>query len=125
MKKNALFEQCLANVAPEVQAEVSLNIDIANRINDLLREKNMTQRELAKLMGKKESEISRWLTGSHGFTTKTIAKISTVLGKPVVEVKCTQNQFVLFPFCSHIDSTETKDGTYEANLDACQICYIN
>ena len=37
MKKNPLFDKCFANVAPEVMEEVSLNIDIANRINDLLK----------------------------------------------------------------------------------------
>lgn len=80
MKKNPLFEQCLAGVTPETREEVRLNMDIANRIYDLLKEKKMTQREFAALMGKRESEISRWLTGSHGFTTTTLAKISAVLG---------------------------------------------
>ena len=46
----------------------------------------MTQREFATLMGKRESEISRWLTGTHGFTTTTLAKISAILGEPIVEV---------------------------------------
>ena len=87
MKKNSLFDQCVANVAPEVMKEVSLNVDIANRIYDLLKEKKMTQREFAALMGKRESEISRWLTGSHGFTTTTLAKIAAVLGEPIVMVK--------------------------------------
>lgn len=87
MKRNPLFEKCLENVAPEVREEVRLNIDIANRIYDLLKAKRMTQREFAALMGKRESEISRWLTGSHGFTTTTLAKIAAVLGEPIVEVK--------------------------------------
>jgi len=87
MKKNPLFEKCLSNVAPEVREEVRLNMDIANRIYDILQARNMTQREFAALMGKRESEISRWLTGSHGFTTATLAKISTVLGDPIVQIK--------------------------------------
>ena len=84
MKKNPLFEQCVANVAPEVMAEVNLNIDIANRIYDLIKAKNMTQHEFASRMGKRDSEISRWLTGTHGFTTATLAKISAVLGEPLL-----------------------------------------
>ena len=75
MKKNPLFDKCVANVAPEVMEEVSLNIDIANRISDILKKRKMTQREFAALLGKRESEISRWLTGSHGFTTATLAKL--------------------------------------------------
>jgi transcriptional regulator with XRE-family HTH domain len=87
MKKNTIFEQCVANVAPEVMEEVSLNVDIANRIYDLLKARNISQRKFAELMGKRESEISRWLTGRHGFTTTTLAKIASVLGEPVIEVK--------------------------------------
>ncbi len=83
MRRDPLFEECLANVPAEVFAEVSLNIDIANRIADILHEKKMTQREFASLMGKRESEVSRWLTGSHGFTTKTLAKMASVLGEDV------------------------------------------
>lgn len=87
MKRNLLFEKCFNEVSSEIKEEVSLNIDIANRIYDLIKRKNLTQREFARLMGKKESEISRWLTGSHGFTTTTLAKISAVLGESVVEVR--------------------------------------
>ena len=101
MKKNPLFEQCVANVAPEVMEEVNLNIDIANRIYDLLKAKNLTQHEFASRMGKRDSEISRWLTGTHGFTTATLAKISAVLGEPIVEVRRdpeTKYVFMSMPF---------------------------
>ena len=62
MKIDPLFKDCLADVALEIRSEVRLNMDIANRIYDILQEKNMTQREFAALMGKCESEISRSLT---------------------------------------------------------------
>ena len=85
-KANNLFEKYLERVDPEIRNEVSLNIDIANRIYDLIKKKGMTQREFAALMGKRESEVSRWLSGTRGFTTNTLAKISAVLGEPVVKV---------------------------------------
>jgi len=113
MKKNPLFDKCVANVAPEVMEEVSLNVDIANRISDLLKKKRMTQREFAALMEKRESEISRWLTGSHGFTTTTIAKISAVLGEPIVEVKKkSEVKYVFVPAHSFITPSESYDGAY-------------
>ena len=49
-------------------------------------EKNISQRELARRLGKRESEVSRWLTGRHNFTTSTIAKIETALGSPLVQI---------------------------------------
>lgn len=127
MKKNPLFEQCLAGVAPETREEVRLNIDIANRIYDLLKTKKMTQREFAALMGKRESEISRWLTGSHGFTTTTLAKIAAVLGEPVVEVKKEpQTKYVYVPFATFMTPNEVKDGMYNnAKDNYCRMAYDN
>lgn len=77
----------LSNIPQDVYDEVSLNIDIANRIADMLKARRMTQREFAARMGKKESEISRWLTGAHGFNTNTLARIGHVLGEPVIFVE--------------------------------------
>lgn len=127
MKKNSLFDQCVANVAPEVMEEVSLNVDIANRIYDLLKEKKMTQREFAALMGKRESEISRWLTGSHGFTTTTLAKISAVLGEPIVMVKKDpQVQYVFVPIQNYITLSERFGGTYVNKENSeCLMAYLN
>lgn len=113
MKRNPLFEKCLENVAPEVREEVRLNIDIANRIYDLLKAKRMTQREFAALMGKRESEISRWLTGSHGFTTTTLAKIAAVLGEPIVEVKRRpEKKYVYVPVNVFVAPSDSHDGNY-------------
>ncbi len=127
MKKNSLFDQCVANVAPEVMKEVSLNVDIANRIYDLLKEKKMTQREFAALMGKRESEISRWLTGSHGFTTTTLAKIAAVLGEPIVMVKKDpQVQYVFVPIQGYITLSERFGGTYVNKENSeCLMAYPN
>mgnify|MGYP002576248412 FL=1 len=127
MKKNSLFDQCVANVAPEVMKEVSLNVDIANRIYDLLKEKKMTQREFAALMGKRESEISRWLTGSHGFTTTTLAKIAAVLGEPIVMVKKgPQVQYIFVPIQNYITLSERFGGTYVNKENSeCLMAYPN
>lgn len=86
MKKNDLFEECLKTVPAEIKEEVSLNIDIANRIHYILRSRNIKQKDFALMMHKNEAEISRWLSGSHGFTTTTLAKISAALGEPIVVV---------------------------------------
>ena len=113
MKTNPFFEKSVANVAPEVMAEVNLNVDIANRISDLLKEKGMTQRELASLLGKRESEISRWLTGTHGFTTTTLAKISAALGEPIVEVrKAARVKYIFVPVRNYVTPSEPFDGTF-------------
>ena len=125
MKKNPLFEECLRGVAPEVREEVRLNIDIANRIYDLLKANNMTQREFAAKMGKRESEISRWLTGTHGFTTTTLAKISAILGKPVVEVSRNREEpFVYVQISPYFAAFDSRNGNYKgASVASYQMSY--
>lgn len=83
---NALFQQCLAEIPAAQRAEFELCQNIAERIDDIMHEKHLSQRDLAKLLGKRESEVSRWLTGRHNFTMKTIASISVILGEPVIVV---------------------------------------
>lgn len=122
-----LSDKCVANVAPEVMEEVSLNVDIANRIYDLLKKRKMTQREFATLMGKRESEISRWLTGSHGFTTTTLAKIAAVLGEPVIEVKKTPEvKYVFIPAQGFITPSDSYDGNFNnQSRNYFSMTYIN
>ena len=43
-------------------------------------------KDLAEALGKNEAEISRWMRGTHNFTIRTLAKISNVLGTPIVGV---------------------------------------
>ena len=76
MKTNPLFRDCLSQVSDKGRAEFNLSFEIADRIDCILKRKGMTQKELAAKMGKRESEISKWLTGRHNFTTNTISGIS-------------------------------------------------
>lgn len=71
-------------VSDEVKRYVDHSFDIVNRIHDLLEKQGKTQRDLASLMGKKESEISKWMQGTHNFTLKSIAKIESVLGEKLI-----------------------------------------
>ena len=83
---NSLFRECLAQVSDKTRAEFNLSFEIADRIEAILKKQGLTQKELAARMGKRESEVSRWLTGRHNFTTNTLADIALALGEPIVNV---------------------------------------
>lgn len=68
----------------EVQKQVDLCVAIANRVYDLLEERGMSQRDLARALGKTETEVSRWLSGTHNLTIATIAKMAAVLGDDII-----------------------------------------
>lgn len=84
--KQEWFNAKMAAVPPEIMSEVQLSADIIARIDTILKQKNMTQRDLAKKMGRSEAVISRWTTGFPNLTLKSIAEISTALGEPLVRV---------------------------------------
>ena len=86
MISNSLLRECLSNVPELTRAEFNLTFTIAERIDYLLKKRGISQKELAMKMGKRESEVSRWLTGRHNLTIKTIARISAVLGEPVISI---------------------------------------
>jgi transcriptional regulator with XRE-family HTH domain len=79
---SAIFESI--QVSDEVKRFVDHSFDIVNRIYELLEKQGKTQRDLANLMGKKESEISKWMQGTHNFTLKSLAKIESVLGEKLI-----------------------------------------
>lgn len=87
MKTTAqLFDECLATVPDDVKMELDMSFALADKIDVILREKNISQKQLAKKMGKTEAEVSRWLGGTHNFTLRTIAKISDALGVQLLSI---------------------------------------
>lgn len=81
-----LFDECLASVQNDVKMEPDMSFALADKIDMILREKNVSQKQLAKKMGKTEAEVSRWLGGTHNFTLRTIAKISDALGVKLLTI---------------------------------------
>ena len=58
MIQNALFRQCLAAIPEEQKAEFELKFRIAERISEVLKAKNLTQKDFAQKLHKRESEIA-------------------------------------------------------------------
>ena len=49
-------------------------------------QRGLRQKDLASMLDKKESEISKWMRGTHNFTIETISQIEKVLGEPILQV---------------------------------------
>jgi transcriptional regulator with XRE-family HTH domain len=81
-----IFKKILDNVPAETKAEVRLSMNIALRIGELMQQKQLTKSELARQLGKDPAEITRWLSGMHTFTTKTLGKLELFFGKPILIV---------------------------------------
>ena len=80
------MDEIRSTITPEMKMQMELSVAIANRIYDILEEKGMSQKEFARLMGKTETEVSRWLSGTHNMTLATLCKISIALGEHILTV---------------------------------------
>ena len=81
-----IAEEAAKSVSEQERAIFDLNFRISERLYHILRQRNMTKRDLARLTGKKESEVSRWFMLGHNFSCKSIAIIQQALGVPLIEV---------------------------------------
>ena len=85
MRNTAIsLREMAAGCRPEIKEEVRLTMGVSNRLDDLMREKGISKIELAKALDKRPSEVTRWLSGQHNFTLRTIATLSAFFGKPVI-----------------------------------------
>ena len=86
MKTNKIMDEIRSTISPEMKLQMEMSVAIANRIYEILEAKGMTQKDLARRLGKTETEVSRWLSGTHNLTLATICKVSSALGEDVVTV---------------------------------------
>ena len=81
-----ILEDAMSGISMQERASFDLNFSISERIYEIIKRKGMSKRDLARLTGKKESEVSRWFMFGHNFTCKTIAIIQLALGEKIVEI---------------------------------------
>ncbi len=84
MKKHHKLEARRKKIPAETRAFIDDSFAIADQLELILIKKAWSQKDLATALGKSESEISKWMSGVHNFTTKTLAKLRIVLGENVV-----------------------------------------
>ena len=83
MKTNALLHAQLEKVSPAVKREMDWSRAI---IDLLLKQKGMTQKDLARKVGCNETQITRWTKGFPNYTLSSLAKLSEALGEPLIEI---------------------------------------
>ncbi len=81
-----IFEDALNAIPEHAMERAAMSLDVADRIHAILEKKGMSHKELAQSLGKSESEISKWMRGTHNFTFETIAKINVALGTKLIYI---------------------------------------
>ena len=80
------FQELLKKVPPEIKRLEKLQNEIALQISTALKNKGIRQKEFAKNIGMKESQLSKILSGNANLTIKTIAKIEVALGEDIIRI---------------------------------------
>lgn len=87
MKRTAKnLDDMLGPIPEAVRNEVDLSFEISDRIDFLMHEKGFTKKQFADAIGRRPSEITKWLSGQHNFTIATLAMLSSFFGRPIVTV---------------------------------------
>ena len=87
MKRTAKsLQEILGQIPVAVQQEVDLSFEISDRIYLLMREKGLTKKQFAEALGRRPSEVTKWLSGQHNFTIATLSMLSTFFGEPIITV---------------------------------------
>ncbi len=80
------YEALVATIPPAIHWEVDMEMAISNRICALMTERGLSKAEFARSIGKRPCEITKWLSGHHNFTLKTLALLSDFFGVPMINV---------------------------------------
>ncbi|WP_221656768.1 helix-turn-helix domain-containing protein [Bacteroides salyersiae] len=81
------FKEMIAQVPANVKDEVDLSFAIADKLDTLMKEKGLSKKEFADAIGKRPSEVTKWLSGQHNFTIRTLSMLSAFFGKALVEIR--------------------------------------
>lgn len=86
-KNNILDNWLEANSNPEIDRFIERNLAITEKVCAVLKERDIKKKEFAKMLGKSPSEVSKWLSGMHNLTLKSITKMEEALAVNLINIE--------------------------------------
>jgi transcriptional regulator with XRE-family HTH domain len=88
------LQELFDEITPLEMEQTKVKMQLAIRIEDLMRSKKWNKSQFAEKVGKHSSEITKWLSGTQNFTTDVLTEIafafeidiSVLMGKKQIEV---------------------------------------
>jgi transcriptional regulator with XRE-family HTH domain len=103
---------------PEIDKFIEKNLAIAVKVNAELRKRNWSQAKFADEIGKKPSEVSRWLTGTHNLTLKSIVKMEMALGIVLIYTEPVKEfEYVYLGLIENHDELQNKATDYSETTE--------
>ena len=112
---NNLIEQLLNNISPEESQRIENRMLLAAKIDDALKAKGWKKSDLVKALGKKnQSEATKWLSGTHNFTSDLLTDLGRALNTNFFNLESATPKSIVY----HI-------VTVSVPTNSSQSCYAN
>ena len=115
-----ISEELLQKLSPEESEKIEKRMLLAAKIDDALKAKGWKKKDFADSLSKQPSEITKWLSGTHNFTTDTLWDIERILGVELITLEERRKEQVI---SFHI--SVNKDAEIEAPMGCEQLFYGN
>lgn len=116
--KNAISSWLKEHGDPEIDRFVEKNLAITEKVRLALEDKGWQSKDLAKAMDKSASEVSKWLSGMHNLTLKSIIKLEMALEVDLIQVKTdTEFKYVYLGTIQNQEEFSKKVENYEETTD--------
>lgn len=83
---NTTICQMAATILSDTKPEIALEVAISNRIYELMTKRGLSKVEFAQALGKRPSEITKWLSGQHNFTIRTLSLLSVFFNEDLIKI---------------------------------------
>lgn len=80
------YNEMVASGPADIKAKIDLSFAISDRIDFLMHERGLSKKQFADALGRRPSEITKWLSGQHNFTIATLAMLSSFFQQPTLTV---------------------------------------
>ena len=107
-----LIDELFQETSPEELEKTEKRMLLAVQIEDAMKHKGWKAKDLAKAIGKSPSEISKWLSGTHNFTSDTLFDLEKVLDTCIFSREKSEDTVIINNWTLSISSSAT-DTSYE------------
>jgi transcriptional regulator with XRE-family HTH domain len=81
------IESILKEIDPKVEKRIEFKMQLAAKIDRARIKMGLSKKQFAEQLSKKPSEITKWLSGTHNFTSDTLFEIQQLLKIDLINVE--------------------------------------
>lgn len=117
--KNTISSWLKKHGDPEIDKFVEKNLAITEKVRLALEAKGWNKGDLANAMDKNPSEVTKWLSGMHNLTLKSIIKMEQALGIDIIH--CDPKKEFEYVFLGMIQNDDDFDKKKKDYIDATEM----